>query len=166
MFDPPYMHTPGGTAHTDHQNYELYYRNNQNTSEAKYHEAVLELYFTAAGEAWRVLRPGGIYIVKCQDEVCANRQRLTHVELVNELERRGFVTEDLFVVVRNGKPGVSRLLRQAHSRKSHSYFVVFLKPRGKARWKGVEAGQRLDVRTRVGSASLPRVRRQGPTLFP
>src|SRR5713101_2975101 len=45
VLDPPYMHTPGGTAHVNHQNFEGYYRNNANESAtAKYHEAVLELY--------------------------------------------------------------------------------------------------------------------------
>lgn len=29
VFDPPYMHTPGGTAHVNHQNYEGYYKNNK-----------------------------------------------------------------------------------------------------------------------------------------
>lgn len=129
VFDPPYMHTPGGTAHNGHQNFENYYANNEFRGEKKYHEAVLDLYFRAASEAWRVLRPNGIYIVKCQDEVCANRQRLTHVEIINELEDRGFVIEDLFVVVRRNKPGVSRLLRQVHARKNHSYFLVFRKPK-------------------------------------
>lgn len=143
VFDPPYMHTPGGTAHVGHQNYESYYRNNRAASEKKYHEAVLDLYFTAAREAWRVLRHGGVYIVKCQDEVCANRQRLAHVEIINELSTYGFVAEDLFIVLRNGKPGVSRALRQAHARKNHSYFIVFLKPKGKARWTGVETAHRL-----------------------
>lgn len=143
VFDPPYMHTPGGTAHVNHQNYEGYYKNNQANSEKKYHEAVLDLYFTAAREAWRVLREGGIYIVKCQDEVCANQQRLTHVELINELQQYGFVTEDLFVVMRTGKPGVSRLLTQAHARKNHSYFIVFIKPKGRKRWTGLK--NRLDV---------------------
>ena len=138
VFDPPYMHTPGGTAHVNHQNYEGYYKNNQANSEKKYHEAVLDLYFTAAREAWRVLREGGIYIVKCQDEVCANQQRLTHVELINELQQYGFVTEDLFVVMRRDKPGVSRLLTQAHARKNHSYFIVFLKPKGRKRWTGLK----------------------------
>jgi hypothetical protein len=166
VFDPPYMHTPGGTAHVNHQNYETYYRNNESSSPSKYHEAVLDLYFSAAREAWRVLRAGGTYVVKCQDEVCANRQRLTHVELINELEKHGFVTEDLFVVVRNGKPGVSRLLRQAHSRKAHSYFLVFLKPRGKTRWVGVVADRRLQVRTRVGSANSRPAQRGAPSLFP
>ena len=145
VFDPPYMHTPGGTAHVNHQNYEGYYKNNQANSDKKYHEAVLDLYFTAAREAWRVLREGGIYIVKCQDEVCANQQRLTHVELINELQRYVFVAEDLFVVMRTGKPGVSRLLTQAHARKNHSYFIVFIKPKGRKRWTGLK--NRLQVET-------------------
>ena len=103
VFDPPYMHTPGGTAHVGHQNYEGYYKNNLATSGKKYHEAVLDLYFTAAREAWRVLRHGGTYIVKCQDQICANQQRLTHVELINELQPYGFIVEDLFVVMRMGR---------------------------------------------------------------
>jgi DNA modification methylase len=145
VFDPPYMHTPGGTAHVDHQNYEGYYKNNKANSEKKYHDAVLDLYFTAAREAWRVLREGGTYIVKCQDEVCANQQRLTHIELINELQKYGFVTEDLFVVVRTGKPGVSRLLTQAHARKNHSYFIVFLKPKGRKRWTGLKNQLHVDT---------------------
>lgn len=145
VFDPPYMHTPGGTAHVEHQNYEQYYGNNKAASGKKYHEAVLDLYFAAAREAWRVLRAGGTYIVKCQDEVCANRQRLTHVEIINELAKYGFVAEDLFVLLRNGKPGVSRIVRQVHARKNHSYFVVFVKPKGRGRWGGVQPGRRLHV---------------------
>lgn len=149
VFDPPYMHTPGGSAHVNHQNYEGYYRNNVAASDKKYHEAVLDLYFSAAREAWRVLRRGGCYIVKCQDEVCANQQRLTHVEIINELAKMGFVIEDLFVVVRTARPGVSRILRQAHARKNHSYFLVFRKQRGKERWIGVK--NRLEVTTPVQS---------------
>lgn len=145
VFDPPYMHTPGGTAHVNHQNYEGYYQNNQAQSTKKYHEAVLELYFEAAREAWRVLRDGGIYIVKCQDEVCANRQRLTHVEIINELANYGFQGEDLFVVVRNGKPGVSRILKQVHARKNHSYFLVFIKMHGKKRWLGLTSRLHVDT---------------------
>jgi len=138
VLDPPYMHTPGGTAHVGHQHYERYYKNNgaSNGNVAKYHEAVLELYFEAGLEAKRVLRPNGIFIVKCQDEVCANQQRLTHVELINEYSRQGFVCEDLFVLVRRNRPGVSRLLRQVHARKNHSYFLIFRRPSNKTRWKG------------------------------
>lgn len=164
VFDPPYMHTPGGTAHVNHQNYEGYYRNNLASSQKKYHEAVLDLYFSAAREAWRVLRSGGIYIVKCQDEVCANQQRLTHVEIINALQQYGFVTEDLFVVLRNGKPGVSRLLTQAHARKNHSYFIVFIKPKGKQRWTGLK--DRLHVRTNGQGKPKPlSITSEGPLLF-
>ena len=138
VLDPPYMHTPGGTAHDGHQNYEEYYRNNNNDNGAaratpkKYHEAVLDLYFAAGCEAHRVLRPKGILIVKCQDEVCAGKQRLTHVEIIHEYASYGYVAEDCFVVVRQNKPGVSRIIRQLHARKNHSYFLVFRKRKAPA----------------------------------
>lgn len=136
VFDPPYMHTPGGSAHVGHQNFEQYYRNNGATSVAKYHEAVLELYFETAKEVHRVLKENGIFIVKCQDEVCANQQRLTHVEIINHYVSLGFCVEDLFVLMRRNKPGMSRVAKQVHARKNHSYFIVFWKQIGKGRWKG------------------------------
>ena len=146
VFDPPYMHTPGGSAHVGHQNFEGYYRNNAtNGLTAKYHDAVLELYFQAADEAGRVLREDGIYIVKCADEVCANQQRLTHVELINELAGKGFVVEDLFVLVRNNRPGVSRVIKQVHARKNHSYFLVFRKSAANRRWGGIKGARQPDV---------------------
>ncbi len=138
VFDPPYMHTPGGTAHTSHSPFEKHYRNNAsgNQTESKYHEAVLDLYRDGSREAYRVLKAQGVFIVKCQDEVCANRQRLTHIEIIQMCENMGFVTEDLFVVVRRNRPGVSRMVRQVHARKNHSYFLVFWKRgKGKMRWK-------------------------------
>ena len=153
VFDPPYMHTPGGSAHVNHQNYEGYYRNNKASSNKKYHDAVLDLYFEAAKEAYRVLRHGGVYIVKCADEVCANQQRLTHVEIIIELNRYGFITEDLFVLVQNGKPGVSRMLKQVHARKNHSYFLVFIKPKGKARWQAPK--ERLSLAIGAGEKPVP-----------
>jgi len=138
VLDPPYMHTPGGTAHVGHQNYESYYRNNGagNGSDKKYHEAVVDLYVAAGNEAWRVLKREGIFIVKCADEVCANQQRLTHVELIGEYAKTGFVVEDIFVLFRQNRPGVSRIIKQVHARKNHSYFLVFRKSSGKSRWFG------------------------------
>ena len=134
VLDPPYMHTPGGTAHTVHAAFERHYHNNGtgNKTTKKYHEAVLALYEDAGKEACRVLRDRGVCIVKCQDEVCANRQRFTHMEIIQAYQELGFVAEDLFVVVRNNRPGVSRTVRQVHARKNHSYFLVFWK-RGASR---------------------------------
>jgi len=139
VLDPPYMHTPGGTAHsTTHTAFEKHYRNNGSGSQtsSKYHEAVLDLYRDAGREAHRVLRNRGVFIVKCQDEVCANRQRFTHIELIEMYQEMGFVSEDLFVIVRNNRPGVSRMVRQVHARKNHSYFLLLWKRNGgKERWE-------------------------------
>lgn len=141
VLDPPYMEglfrrassqlAGGGT----HAAFRDHYSNGERTAGGpKYHEAVLDLYFRAGDEAHRVLKPGGVLIVKCQDEVSANRQRLTHVEIINRYEANGFYTKDLFVVVRLNRPAVSRLKKQAHARKNHSYFLVFVKiPAGKRR---------------------------------
>ena len=130
VFDPPYMHSPGGTAYESQDSFETYYRNNGtgNRTAAKYHEAVLELYAEAGKEAYRVLCDRGVFIVKCQDEVCSNRQRFTHVEIMKSYESMGFVAEDLFVLIRRNRPGVSRVVKQVHARKNHSYFLVFWKP--------------------------------------
>ncbi len=138
VFDPPYMHTPGGTAHNAaHSPFEKHYRNNGsgNQTESKYHEAVLDLYRGGGLEAYRTLKENGVFIVKCQDEVCANRQRFTHIELIQMYEKMGFVAEDLFVIMRSNRPGVSRMICQVHARKNHSYFLVFWKRgKGKRRW--------------------------------
>lgn len=129
VLDPPYMHSPGGTAHGTNSPFEDYYRNNAsgNRTKSKYHEAVVELYVDAGREALRVLRERGVLIVKCRDEVCSNRQRFTHVEIIQAYQDLGFVAEDLFVIVRNNRPGVSRAVRQVHARNNHSYFLVFWK---------------------------------------
>ncbi len=99
----------------------------------RYHDAVIDMYLKAAQEAWRILRPGGVLVVKCQDEVSAGRQRFAHVEIMTGLEDMGFYSRDLFILVRTNAPGVSVILQQKHARKNHSYFLVFEKPKGKAR---------------------------------
>lgn len=132
VLDPPYMeglfrksaqNLAGGGSHGAFR--ENYSNGAETTEGPKYHDAVLDLYYQAGAEARRVLKRGGVFIVKCQDEVSVNRQRLTHVELINHFEARGFYTKDLFVVVRTNRPGVSRVVTQVHARKNHSYFLVF-----------------------------------------
>lgn len=144
ILDPPYMegllranagHKAGDGSHAAFRNY--YSNGDENTDVSKsentpkWHGAVTDLYFRAGTEAYRVLRQDGILIVKCQDEVSANRQWLTHVEIINYYESLGFYTKDLFVVTRMNKAGVSRLKKQVHARKNHSYFLVFVKTKKK-----------------------------------
>lgn len=161
VLDPPYMegllrdnvaHKAGGGSHSAFRKY--YSNGDEHSSQwvkpdgtppAKWHGAVRELYYYAAVEAWRTLRPGGVFIVKCQDEVSANRQWLTHVEIINDCANLGFYAKDIFVVMRQNKAGVSRVKKQVHARKNHSYFLVFVKPepkktRGRSKKAGPAAG--------------------------
>ena len=134
VFDPPYMegffrkdkgHLGGNGTHGAFRS--AYSNGSATDGGPKYHAAVLDLYLKGGAEARRILRKGGIFIVKTMDEVSANKQRLTHVEIINGYERMGFYSRDLFVIVRSNRPGVSRILKQVHARKNHSYFLVFQK---------------------------------------
>ena len=140
VLDPPYMegfYRRNGTQKAGsgtHSAFASFYSNGDEHPEdgPKWHQAVLDLYFKAGREAHRVLRPNGVFIVKCQDEVSANRQQLTHVELINHFAGLGFYAKDLFVLVRENRPVISRLKKQVHARKNHPYFLVFVKtPKGK-----------------------------------
>lgn len=137
VLDPPYMegllrrsteHLAGSGTHAG---FRRAYSNGKGAEGGgpKWHDAVLDLYARSCREAHRVLRRGGVLVVKCQDEVSANKQRLTHVEIITGCESLGFHAKDLFVVVRANRAGVTRLKRQEHARKNHSYFLVFEKRR-------------------------------------
>ncbi len=145
VLDPPYMegllrvnsdHKAGGGTHSAFREY--YSNGDEQSVGPKWHAAVTDLYYKAGAEAYRVLREDGVLIVKCQDEVSANRQWLTHVEIINHYQALGFYTKDLFVTVRQNRVGISRLLKQVHARKNHSYILVFIKtakPRSKPKTK-------------------------------
>lgn len=143
VLDPPYMegffrrveeHLAGSGTHSA---FSRAYSNGSTYDAGKggpkWHDAVVDLYLRAGLEARRVLRRGGKLIVKCQDEVSAGKQHLTHVEIITGYEDMGLECVDLFVLVRTNKPGVSRIKKQVHARKNHSYFLVFQLPSGKAK---------------------------------
>ncbi len=134
VLDPPYMeglfrrstgHLAGGGTYSPFR--DTYSNGNTTEDGPKWHEAVLDLYYKAGQEAYRVLRKKGVLIVKCQDEVSAGKQHLTHVEIINKYEAFGFKIKDLFVLVRTNNASVSRMVKQVHARKNHSYFLVFVK---------------------------------------
>ena len=139
VLDPPYMegfYRTNKDARAGNGTYRPFSDFYSNGSEgpkptAKHQAAVFEMYVQSGREVSRVLRAGGIAIVKCQDAVSANKQWLTHIDIVNTYEEHGFYSRDVFVTVRKNKPAVSRILKQVHARKNHSYFIVFEK---KAAW--------------------------------
>lgn len=158
VLDPPYMEglyrgTNGHLAGSGtHAAFRTAYSNGQETKTGpKWHDAVLDMYYRAGAEAYRILRQDGVLIVKCQDEVSANTQRLTHVEIINHYAQLGYYAKDLFVVVRTNSPCITRLKKQVHARKNHSYFLVFVKtssPRSLGK-KTIKKSERL-VRKRRG----------------
>lgn len=139
VLDPPYLesfyreHKEQVGGQGSHRAFRQAYSSNgfAEQSEGKWHEAVTIMYEKSGMEAFRVLKPNGVFIVKCQDEVSANKQRLTHVEIITAYESIGFYTKDMFIVVRNNKPVVSRMVKQIHARKNHSYFLIFVKQASK-----------------------------------
>ncbi|WAS98168.1 DNA methyltransferase [Nannocystis punicea] len=161
VLDPPYMegmyrrsvdHMAGSGTHAAFRR--AYSAAAATEAGPKWHDAVVDLYEKACREAARVLVPGGVLIVKCQDEVSANKQRLTHVELITGGESLGLYCKDLFVLVRPNSPGVSRLKAQVHARKNHSYFLVFEKRRVAIRSvRDFAAGAELPARTDEPSRS-------------
>ena len=119
LLDPPYMHGPyGSTKHAYTQNLDDAYHNNNGS-----HESVIRLYAGGIREAARVLRKGGIIIIKCQDETVSGKQRLSHVEIINLLESFGFEFIDLFVLLQSGTPCL-QVKEQKSARKNHSYALI------------------------------------------
>jgi tRNA G10 N-methylase Trm11 len=133
VFDPPYMegfhrHEAGQLSWPGRDMGQRFSNGAVQLTTTKYHAAVLELYAAGCREAFRVLKPDGILIVKCQDEVSNHRQNLTHVEVIVDVQSIGMRCEDIFVVVQRGKPAPRPNLKcQQHARKNHSYFLVFKK---------------------------------------
>jgi 16S rRNA G966 N2-methylase RsmD len=135
VLDPPYAEgffrrnkemLAGGDG--SHEQFRKSYANGEvlDTNGSKYHQAVLDVYYKAGMEAHRVLKEDGTLIVKTQDEVSANTQELTHIQITNFYEGElDFYTKDLFITVRSNKPAVSGMHKQVHARKNHSYFLVY-----------------------------------------
>lgn len=75
----------------------------------------------------RVLKKKGILVMKCQDTVSGGKQWFSHVHAINEAEKNGFYTKDLFVLLANSRMIGHNHQKQKHARKFHCYFLVFQK---------------------------------------
>ena len=115
--DPPYMHH----GKTVHESLNENYRNHHEPTTS--HASVIRLYAGGLLEAARVLKRKGVIVIKCQDETESKKQRLSHVDLIQILERFGFEIIDLFVLVRERDP-IMRHDHQNSARKNHSYAIV------------------------------------------
>lgn len=85
-------------------------------------------YSDMLAEAYRVLKPDGILIFKCQDKVSSGKQYMSHVYIMNEAVRIGFYPKDLFILLAKSRLVADWQKRnQRNSRKFYSYFWVFQK---------------------------------------
>ena len=119
VFDPPYSHDPGRMAH------EANYRNAETTNGLN-HAGIMQLYGDGMGEGHRILKPGGLLLVKCQDEIESGRQRWSHIEVYEIARRLGMTIQDLFLLTQKHDPWI-QCKDQRHARKNHSYMWVFKK---------------------------------------
>jgi hypothetical protein len=118
VFDGPFLHSPGRDSIMG-----------QRFGGYPTQRSLRVMYFGALAELWRVLRTGGVLVVKTQDIVESGRQVWNHIHVANMAENLGFEMIDLFVLVRKHAMTGHNHSEQRHCRKLHSYFLVFRKGR-------------------------------------
>ncbi len=92
-------------------------------------------YKNALAEFYRILKPGGILIFKCQDKVSGGTQYFSHLFILNEAERFGYYCRDLFVLLAKQRIVADwQLQNQKHARKFHCYFLVLEKSDRKVKY--------------------------------
>jgi hypothetical protein len=116
MFDPPFVIS----HHVESETYLM---------DAKYggYRTLTELREHYAGsikEFDRVLRPHGILIFKCQDQVHGRVNYFIHDEVLQLAKEAGFKAVDLFILIARNR-FIGFVSKQNHARKFHSYFWVF-----------------------------------------
>lgn len=88
-------------------------------------------YYSSMLEFWRILRPSGILVFKCQDGVSSGKNWFSHFQIEKYARELGYEQIDLFVLGNKRVLISSTWKRQMHARKSHSYFLVFRRPKAK-----------------------------------
>ncbi len=126
MFDPPFLATTGPSLKTESGN-----RINRRFSVCASEQELAALYQDAIREAVRVLRPGGVLVIKCQDKVSGGKQYMMHCQVYNWAVSEGLEPLDLFILLARNRLIANWQRNQKHARKYHCYFWVFQKRRGK-----------------------------------
>lgn len=114
VLDPPYARTGLGDM------VKCY-----NTSKSSSHSEIMELYRAGINELYRIIKPDGFILVKCQDEVYGCKQCWSHIEIKDMAEAMGLYARDMFILVNTRTPKVHH--NQKHARKNHSYLWIFEK---------------------------------------
>ena len=123
MLDPPFLATTGKSLTEGSGN-----RINRRFSVFPNEQSLHKCYADMIREAYRVLKPDGILIFKCQDKVSSGKQYMSHVFVINTAVEIGFYPKDLFVLLAKNRLVADWQARnQKHARKYHCYFLVLQK---------------------------------------
>ena len=120
VFDPPYLYGGGTKTLVSHLDENYGVRTQKRST--SYADG-LNLYNRGIAESRRLLKPGGILIIKGMDSF----QNGKFTSFIRDFfSPDGFRLEDVFVLVRSSPP-LMRFKYQYHARKNHSYFLVYYK---------------------------------------
>lgn len=95
------------------------------------------MYHDALDEFYRILKPNGILVFKCQDTIDSCKQCFSHVEIINYALKINFYPKDLFILLARSRLIGKHHHKQQHARKFHSYFIVFVKQKCPVKYTGV-----------------------------
>lgn len=121
MFDPPFLtYIKQGREHNSvmGKRYSGYWRYDE-----------LEMHYSGTiFEANRVLKKGGIFVVKCQDIIHNHKMHCTHMNVMKWADGK-FRLKDLFILAAKSRMAIpqtegTKKKVQKHARIHHSYFMV------------------------------------------
>ena len=123
MFDPPFLATKGPSLGINNESNKLNKRFGVYPTEIE----LFKFYKESLKEFYRLLKKNGFLIFKIQDKVSSSKQYLSHVYVINEAVKLGFYPKDLFILLSRNRLIANWQKNQQHSRKYHSYFILFQK---------------------------------------
>jgi len=130
IFDPPFLATTGPSLKKSQGNI-MVKRFGVFDSERQ----LFNFYKNAMLEFYRILKPKGVLIFKCQDKVSSGKQYLSHWLIQYQALKIGYYPKDLFILTAKNRIIASWQHNQKHTRKYHSYFLVFTKEKSKINYK-------------------------------
>lgn len=86
-----------------------------------------DFYYEAMVEFKRVLKPGGLLVIKCQDTVSSGENHMSHFAIEKFAEALNLKTIDLSILLARSTIWSPNQRNQQHARKTHSFFLVFRK---------------------------------------
>jgi hypothetical protein len=119
MFDPPFLVGYTKKEPTGIMGKRFHGFRNINEMWQCYEECLAEFY--------RILKPKGYLIFKCQDTVSGGKQWWSENHIIMEADKIGFSCIDITLLFAKHRMIGHNHQKQKHARKFHSYFVVFQK---------------------------------------